>query len=109
MSGKKTNKLGEPEARLLALQIAAKFPGREATTTQIKDAIPDYRELTPGDLAASPTRAGECVWQQIIGNVVSHQKSSTSLFNRGLAVRTKNGIRVTEKGIEYLKGKGLYE
>jgi hypothetical protein len=103
------NKLREPEARLLALQIAAKFPGHEATTTQIKDAVPDYREFSPADLAASPTRNGERVWQQIMGNVISHQKSSTSLFARGLAIRTPNGIRVTEKGLEYLKGKGLYE
>jgi len=102
-------KLRESEARLLALQIAAKSPGREATTTQIKDNVPDYRELSPADLAPSPTRRGECVWQQIIGNVVSHQNTRTSIFSRGLATRTRNGIRVTEKGIEFLKSKGLYE
>ena len=101
-------KLREPEARILALQIAAKLPGHEATTTQIKERIPDYRDLTPADLAPSPTRAGERIWQQIVGNVVSHQNTQTSLFVRGLAVRTRNGIRVTEKGLAFLQGKGLY-
>jgi hypothetical protein len=108
MSNKNSGKLQEPEARLLAVQIAAKHPGHEATTTQIKDSVPDYREFSPADLAPSPTRRGEKVWQQIIGNVVSHQKTSTSIFNRGYAERTKNGIRVTEKGIEMLKAKDLY-
>jgi hypothetical protein len=101
-------KLREPEARLLALQIAATFPNHEATTTEIKDRVPDYRELSPADLAQSPTRKNERTWQQIMGNVVSHQATRTSIFSRGLAVRTRNGIRVTEKGIEFLKAKGLY-
>lgn len=103
-----SGKLREPEARLLALQIAATFPGHEATTTQIKERVPDYRELTPADLAPSPTRKAERTWQQIVGNVVSHQNTRTSIFSRGLAVRTRNGIRVTDKGIELLKSKGLY-
>jgi len=108
MSRIKVGKLREPEARLLALQIAAKCPGHEATTTQIKDSVPDYRELSPADLAPSPTRPGEKTWQQIMGNVVSHQKTTTSIFSRGFAERTRNGIRLTEKGIGMLKAKGLY-
>jgi len=103
-------KLREPEARLLALQIAAKRPNHEASTTHIKDSVPDYREFSPADLAPSPTRKNEKTWQQIVGNATgSHNKSSTSIFNRGYAVKTKDGIRVTEKGLAYLKSKGLYE
>jgi hypothetical protein len=101
-------RLREPEARLLALQIAAKLPNHEARTTQIKEAVPDYRDFSASDLANSPTRKGEKVWQQIMGNVVSHQKTTTSIFNKGLAERTKDDIRVTDKGIALLKSKGLY-
>lgn len=108
MSSKTPGKLREPEARLLALRIAAKHPGHEATTTQIKDNVPDYRDLSPADLAPSPTRPREKTWQQIMGNVVSHQNTTTSIFNRGFAERTRNGIRVTVKGIDMLKAKGLY-
>lgn len=104
-----TKKLREPEARLLALRIAATFPNHEATTTQIKELLPDYRELTPADLIPSQKRDGECMWQQIVGNVISHKTSSTSLFSQGLAVRTQDGIRVTDKGVTLLKTKGLYE
>ena len=49
------------------------------------------------------------MWQQIMGNVISHQKSRTSLFNRGLAVRTSDGLKVTEAGIQFLRQNGLYE
>ena len=101
-------KLREPEARLLALAIAASMPGHRASTTQIKDQVPYRRELTPADRAPSPTRNGEETWQQIVGNVVSHKNSATSIFSRGLAIRTKDGIEVTSKGLDYLRDKGLY-
>lgn len=100
-------KLREPEARDLALQIAASFPGHEASTTQIKAEAPKHRAMSADDLKPSQSRGNETMWEQIMGNVVSHQKTSTSIFNRGLSTRTKDGIRVTEKGLEYLKNKGL--
>jgi hypothetical protein len=107
MTSKNVGKLREPEARLLALRIAASLPGGEATTTQIKDRIPDYRGLVDADLLPSPTRPSEETWQQIVGNVVSHQRSRTSLFNQGFADRTVDGIRITPKGLEFLKAKGF--
>lgn len=103
-----TAKLREPEARLIALLIAAAMPGHRASTSTIKDQFPLHRELTPADLAKSATRPREEHWQQIVGNVVSHKGTTTSIFNRGFANRTKNGIEVTPKGLDYLKEKGLY-
>jgi hypothetical protein len=64
------------------------------------------REPTAEDQKPSPARKNEKLWQQIIGNVVSHQQSSNRIFNEALAVRTEEGIRVTEKGVEYLKSSG---
>ena len=110
MTGIKVGKLREPEARILVLQIAATFPNHRASTKQIKDAAPGYREFSEADLKPSMTRKKECMWQQIIGNATgSHDKSRTSIFVRDLATRTRDGIQVTEKGIEFLKSKGLYE
>ncbi len=108
----KTRKLGEPDARILALQIAATYPNHEATTEQIKESIPKYWELSQADLKPSATRSNECMWQQIVGNATgSHNKPDrrTSLFAQGLAIKTNDGIRVTDKGIALLKSKGLYE
>ena len=96
------DRLREPEARILALRIAASRPNREASTTYIKDHIQDYIELTNIDLKPSLTRQHEERWQQIVGNVVSHSKTSTSIFNRGYAERTDDGIRVTDLGLNHL-------
>jgi len=110
MASGKVGKLREPEARILVLEIAATFPNHEASTTEIKKAAPQFREWSEADLLPSTTRRNESMWQQIIGNAIgSHERSRTSIFNRGLAVRTRNGIRVTEKGIEFLKAKGRYK
>ena len=101
-------KLSEPEARILALRIAATRPGREASTTFIKEQVPKYITLTADDLKPSKTRKNEQMWQQIIGNATgSHAPTSVSIFNKGYAVRTRDGIRVTDAGIAYLASKGF--
>jgi len=109
MANEKVGKLREPEARILALQIAATFPNHYASMAQIKRAVPDFRELSDADLKSSPIRRNECMWQQIIGNVVSHDTAGTSIFNHGWAVRieSRNSIRVTEKGLAHLKKLGF--
>lgn len=73
----------------------------------IKEKVPKYVAFTALDLKLSGTRPGESKWQQIVGNVVSHQQSSTSIFNAGYAVRTTDGIRVTDAGLAFLKKKGF--
>lgn len=101
------DRLREPEARILALRIAADQPGREASMAYIKAQVPSLVTLTPLDLRPSPTRPAEERWQQITGNVVSHQKSKSSLFSKGYAERTADGIRVTDAGVAYLKKLGF--
>jgi hypothetical protein len=83
--------------------IAATMPNNEITTKQLKELIPDYIVLTPIDLAPSDTRANECLWHQVVGNVVSHQFTGTSIFTRGFAIRTEDGLIVTDAGIEFLE------
>jgi hypothetical protein len=104
---KQRDRLREPEARILALRIAASQPGHEAATSFIKDQVPKYITFTPHDLKPSTTRNTEQMWRQIVGNVVSHQPSSTSIFQNGYAVRLHEGIKVTEKGLAYLKSLGF--
>lgn len=101
------SRLREPEARVLTLKIAAQCEGHEATMSFIKSQVPKYVELSPIDLEPSPSRAGERKWQQIVGNVVSHEKSVTSIFSRKLAVRHGDYIRVTKRGLDYLNNVGF--
>ena len=109
MANERLGKLREPEARILALRIAAAFPKHQASTAQIKKHVPNLRELGEADLKQSRPRPNECMWQQIVGNVVSHDKAGTSIFNQGWAVRmeSRNSIRVTEKGLARLKKLGF--
>ena len=111
MANEKVGKLREPEARILALQIAATFPSHYASMAQIKKKVPNFRELSEADLKQSRSRPNECMWQQIIGNVVCHKGTGVSIFNRGWAdrIESRKSIRVTETGLAHLKGLGLYE
>lgn len=79
------------------------MPNNEITTTQLKDTIPKYIVLTPTDLEPSETRPTECKWQQVVGNVVSHQFTGTSIFTKGYATRTEDGLIVTKEGLDFLE------
>jgi hypothetical protein len=103
----KDDRLREAEARVLALKIASREPNHEASTSLIKERLPDYRDLSPTDLERSPTRPNEQKWQQVVGNVISHRESGTSIFSKGYAVRTADGIRVTDLGLNYLTDMGF--
>lgn len=103
------DRLREPEARVLALKIAAQRPNRTASTQFIKKEVPKYTELSDVDLHRSPSRSNEALWQQIVGNVVSHQETPAGPFEKGYATRTPNGLSVTEKGIIYLNKIGFLD
>jgi hypothetical protein len=106
LNRQKTDRLREPEARILALKIASERAGRSASTEEIKDAVSALIPLTETDLRVSPSR-GEPLWRQIVGNVISHRNSPNSPFLREHAVRTKNGLTVTAVGIRYLNNLGF--
>lgn len=103
----KTDRLREAEARILALKIASLRPDRTASTEEIKLEVPSYTELSARDLVQSETRPREKMWQQIVGNVISHKGSPSGLFLNGYARRTPDGLSVTDKGMDYLKSMGF--
>jgi hypothetical protein len=95
----------EAEISIAALRIARDLGGT-ATTTQLKDKMPDYINLTPGDLAQSPTRPNEKMYHQIVGNIVSHHEAEGNIISEGYAKYTGDGIQITESGLALLKDKG---
>jgi hypothetical protein len=105
----KADRLREAEARTLALKIAAQCPNRTASTSLLKREVPNYTDLSKIDLQKSITRGNESTWQQIVGNVISHQDSPQGPFVKGYATRTADGLSVTEKGIAYLNNIGFLE
>jgi hypothetical protein len=103
----RNDRLREPEARIVALKIASLGPNRQASTTYIKEQVPRYVPLDGLDNRIQPSRPREMRWQQVVGNVISHQKGQNGLFNQGLALRTRNGLSVTDKGLRYLNNIGF--
>ncbi len=101
------DRLREPEARVLALKIASQCEDYTASMEFIKNQVPNYYSLSALDEEPSPSRNREKKWQQIVGNVQSHSTTRYSVFNRGLAVSTEDGIRVTRKGLDYLNSIGF--
>lgn len=104
---RENDRLREAEARILALKIAAECDGYTASTEYIKKRVPELIPLTEKDLQQSASRPRERLWQQIVGNVISHKPGNRSIFNQGLAERTPNGLKVTKEGINYLNNIGF--
>jgi hypothetical protein len=107
MGKTRNNRTPESEMRVAALQVARSKPNGIATTTQIKGEIGNYVNLTQEDLVQSPTRRNEQMYQQIVGNIISHHDSQINIFARGLAVYTGDGIQITQAGIDFLQRRGL--
>jgi hypothetical protein len=99
----------EPEARILALEIAAQRPGRTASTQFIEREVPKYIQLSEVDRRRSPGRDNKAMWEQIISDVISHQETPAGPFKKGYATRTSSGLSVTEKGMAYLNRMGFLD
>jgi hypothetical protein len=97
----------EIEAKILVLKIVAQSPGRQAATKNIKEKIPEYYELAPVDKQPFPSRGVEPRWRQITGNVISHGSGTNGIFGQGLAERVSGGVKLTEKGADYLRSIGF--
>ncbi len=103
----KEDRLLEPEARILVLKIAVQQPGRSAPTEFLKKEVPKYTELSVKDHERSRSRSREELWQQIVGNVISHRSVREGPIAKGYAIKTANGIAVTTKGVTYLDNMGF--
>ena len=77
------HRTSENEMRIAALRVAASKPSGKATTTELKNEVDRYVALTTGDRIPSKTRPNEAMYQQIIGNIVSHRGSKNSIFAKG--------------------------
>lgn len=97
------DRLRESEAKILFLKIAALQPKCSVTTTLAKKVVGRFYPLSAADRKPSVTRRGEQLWQQIVGNVIVHR----SLFAQGFAGRVRGGLRLTSKGLDYLKSIGF--
>jgi hypothetical protein len=101
------HRTSEDEMRIAALRVAASKPHGKATTTELKNEVDQHVALTAEDLLPSNTRPNEAMYQQIVGNLVSHRASRNNIFAKGWAIYTGDGIQITDAGRQHLKNLGL--
>jgi hypothetical protein len=106
MTRSKANRTSEAEISIAALCVARDRPDGRVTTARLKKMIPDYIKLTQDDWAGSGTRPNEALWQQIVGNIVSHRTTEANIIAEGYAIYENRGITITDAGRRYLKQRG---
>ncbi|MEI6643024.1 MAG: hypothetical protein WCL10_13375 [Novosphingobium sp.] len=100
----KPNRSSEHDIAFAAMKYLATTPTRSATTAEVKQHVPNFITLTVDDREASETRPNEEVWQQVVGNIVSHRNDSPDNFiNRGLISYDAGVWFLTPSGETYLK------
>jgi hypothetical protein len=90
--------------RTIVLRIADASPNGQVSTTEAKERASKYFDPTPGDMKPNPLDGNELMYYQIIAKVIgSDQANKASLYYKGFAERTEDGIRITEAGRAYLR------
>src|SRR5262245_44115518 len=89
----------ENEVAFAIVQIAKQNPNEIATFDQCREGVPDHLNLGPADLAQSPTRPNEKLWEQQIRNIQSHHDQPGNYIYEGYLVHVRGvGYQVTEPG-----------
>src|SRR5262245_12182745 len=106
MPARSNTRTSEQEISVAVLRICADSPDGAATIARIKQLVPEYINLTPNDLAQSPTRPKEAMWEQIVRNIVSHRKSEGNIICEGFVEHRPGALKITEAGRLHLKHMG---
>ena len=73
--------------------ILSERPNGEATIAELVDEIPNRVQLSAEDLASSPTRPGEALWEQQVRNITSHKASPGNAIHDGRLIAVPGGLR----------------
>jgi hypothetical protein len=85
-------RITEAEIAKVVEQILRDRPDGRAMIADLIDAIPNRVTLSPEDLAQSPTRANERVWEQQVRNITSHKDSPGNAIYEGKLVAIPGGF-----------------
>lgn len=100
----KANRSSEHDIAYAAMKYLATIPSKSAKTSEIKQQVPHFIALTAEDHEVSETRPNEELWQQVVGNIVSHRNDSPDNFiNRGLIAYNDGVWSLTDAGEIYLQ------
>jgi hypothetical protein len=69
----------------------------EASIAELIGEIPNRMVLSAEDLAPSPTRPGEAIWEQQVRNITSHKASPGNAIHDGRLVAISGGLALPTK------------
>ena len=99
----KTNRSSEHDIAHAVMKYLRTIPSKSADTSAIKKHVPNFIKLADADKEPSETRNNEQVWQQVVGNIVSHRNDSPENYiNRGLLEYDGQQIKLTPSGEKHL-------
>jgi hypothetical protein len=90
-------RITEAEIADIVVAILEDTPGGEASIAEIVAEIPNRVRLSPEDLAPSPTRAGESLWEQQVRNITSHKGSPGNAIYDGKLIAIPGGLALAKK------------
>ena len=86
------------EAEIAEIVVAILEEGvPEMTIAQLVAEIPNRVRLSAEDLAPSPTRPGEAIWEQQVRNITSHKNSPGNAIHDGKLVAVPGGLGLAVK------------
>jgi len=90
-------RITETEIASIVEGIPADLPNGEASIAELVAEIPWRVKLSPEDLAPSPTRKNEVIWEQQVRNITSHKKSPGNAIHDGRLVPIRGGLRLVRR------------
>lgn len=85
-------RITESEIAEIVVEILKGRPHGRASIADLVDEIPRRVALSPEDLAMSPTRSNERVWEQQVRNITSHKNSPGNAIREGRVVAVPGGL-----------------
>ena len=85
-------RITESEIADTVVQILKDRPHGRASIADLIDEIPNRVTLSPEDLAMSPTRSNERVWEQQVRNITSHKNSPGNAIYEGRLIAVAGGL-----------------
>lgn len=67
-------RINEAEMADVVETILKRRPNKSATFAELRDMVPKHANLSRADRAKSSSRPGEQVWEQIVRNLVAHER-----------------------------------
>lgn len=86
------SRVTEAEVAEAAIKVLTDRATGRATIKELIEEIPNSLTLSTEDLAPSPTRPGEALWEQQVRNITSHKASPGNAIYEGKLVAISGGL-----------------